>query len=174
MTPRTSLKTYFFDANYKFARAVEATVAPLPDEEWDDADFDITIDPTLLQDDFYRDQEEESCSSGEEEGLDDDPPCDYTEDLRDKSDLKVLRESQARAAYEQSSILGLFHLFLTKSWFSAMKQWTNQKLASKGKKKISQEQFMAYIGLEVAMSFVKLNQVKDYWTDKMFIQQKDF
>jgi hypothetical protein len=33
---------------------------------------------------------------------------------------------------------------------------------------------MAYIGLEVAMSFVKLNQVKDYWTDKMFIQQKDF
>ncbi len=42
--------------------AVEATVTPLPDEEWDDADFDITIDPTLLQEDFYRDQEEESCS----------------------------------------------------------------------------------------------------------------
>jgi hypothetical protein len=33
---------------------------------------------------------------------------------------------------------------------------------------------MAYIGLEVAMSFVKLNKVKDYWADKMFIQQKDF
>jgi hypothetical protein len=32
---------------------------------------------------------------------------------------------------------------------------------------------MAYIGLEIAMSFVKLNQVRDYWTDKMF-QQKDF
>ena len=61
--------------------AVEATVPPLPDKEWDDADFEITIDPTLLQDDFYHDQEEESCSSGEEEGLDDDPPCDYTEDL---------------------------------------------------------------------------------------------
>jgi hypothetical protein len=61
--------------------AVEVTVAPLPDEEWDDADFDIIIDPTLLQDDFYRDQEEESCSSGEEEGLDDDPPCDYMEYL---------------------------------------------------------------------------------------------
>jgi hypothetical protein len=45
----------------------------------------------------------------------------------------VLWESQARAACEQSSILGLFYLFLTKSWFSAMKQWTNQKLASKGK-----------------------------------------
>jgi hypothetical protein len=56
----------------------------------------------------------------------------------------------------------------------AIKQWANQKLASKRKKKIPQEQFKAYIGLEVAMSFVKLNQVKDYWTDKMFIQQKDF
>jgi ribosomal protein L30E len=33
---------------------------------------------------------------------------------------------------------------------------------------------MAYIGLEIAMSFVKLNQVRDYWTDKMFFQQKDF
>jgi hypothetical protein len=69
------------NAKYTFAMAVEATVAPLPDEEWDDADFDITIDPTLLQDDFYYDQEEESCSSGEEEGLDDDPPCDYMEEL---------------------------------------------------------------------------------------------
>jgi hypothetical protein len=66
--------------------------------------------------------------------LDDDPPCDYMEDIQDKSDLKVLRVSQARAAYEQSSSLGLFHLFLTKSWFRSMKQLTNQKLASKGKK----------------------------------------
>jgi hypothetical protein len=42
-----------------------------------------------------------------------------------------------------------------------MNLWTNQKLAGKGKKKVTQEQFMAYIGLEIAMSFVKLNQVKD-------------
>jgi hypothetical protein len=55
-----------------------------------------------------------------------------------------------------------------------MNQWTNQKLAAKGKKKVTQEQFMTYIGLEIAMSFVKLNQVKDYWMDKMFKQQKDF
>jgi hypothetical protein len=55
----------------------------------DHGEFDITIDPTVLQDDFYRDHEVESCSSGEEEGLDDDPSCDYVEDLRDKSDLKA-------------------------------------------------------------------------------------
>ncbi len=34
-----------------------ATFLPFPDEECDDTDFDITIDPTLLQDEFYRDQE---------------------------------------------------------------------------------------------------------------------
>jgi len=33
----------------------------------------------------------------------------------------------------------------------------------KGGKKVSQVQFMAYVGLEIAMSFVKLNRVKDYW-----------
>jgi hypothetical protein len=112
--------------------------------------------------------------SGGEEGLDDDPPCDYIEDLHDKSDLKVLHKSQARAAYTQNSSIRLFYLFLTKSWSSVMKQWTNQRLGLKGKKKVSQEQFMAYIGLEFAMSFVKLNKVRDYWTDKMFIKQQDF
>jgi hypothetical protein len=114
--------------------SLEATVAQLAEEVADDAEFDITIDPTLLQEDFYRDQEDESCSSGEEKGLDDDPSCDFVEDLHNKSDLKVLRESQARVAYAQNSSLGLFHLFLTKSWFSAMRQWMNQRLSAKGKK----------------------------------------
>jgi hypothetical protein len=153
---------------------LEATVTQLAEEEIDDAEFHITINPTLLHEDFYHDQEDESCSSGEEEGLDDDPSCDYIEDLRDKSDLKVLRKSTARVAYAQNCSLGLLHLFLTKTWFSAMRQWTNQRLSAKGKKKNSQEQFMAYIGLKIAMSFVKLNQVWDYWTGKMFFQQKDF
>jgi hypothetical protein len=71
--------------------SLEATVAQLAEEEVDNGEFDITIDSALLQDDFYHDQEEESCSSGEEEGLDDDPSCDYVEDLHDKSNLKVLR-----------------------------------------------------------------------------------
>jgi hypothetical protein len=51
------------------------------------------MDASLLQDDFYRDEGYESCSSDEEEEVDDDPPCDYTEQLREKSDLKVLRDS---------------------------------------------------------------------------------
>jgi len=132
------------------------------------------VDASLLQDDFYLDEADENCSTDEEKEVDDDPPCDYTKQLREKSDPKVLREAQARLAYQKNFLLRLFQLFLTKSWFTAMNQWTNQKLAAKGKKKVTQEQFMAYIGLEIAMSFVKLNQVKDYWMDKMFEQQKDF
>jgi hypothetical protein len=110
--------------------SLEATVAQLAEEEVDDGEFDITIDPTVLQDDFYRDHEVESCSSGEEEGLDDDPSCDYVEDLSDKSDLKVLREPQARVAYAQNGSLGLFHLFLTKSWLMV-----KSEVVSKGEEK---------------------------------------
>jgi hypothetical protein len=41
----------------------------------------------------------------EEERLDDDPPCHYIEDLQDKSDMKVLRKSQARVAYTDKILL---------------------------------------------------------------------
>jgi hypothetical protein len=146
----------------------------LPVDEDDSAAIELTMDASLLQDDFYRDEAGKSCSLDEEEEVDDDPTCHFTEQLRKRSDLKVLWEAQARLAYQKNSLLGLFHLFLTKSWFTAMKQWTNQKLAGKGKKKVTQEQFMAYIALEIVKSFVKLNKVKDYWMDKMFVQQKDF
>jgi hypothetical protein len=135
--------------------AVEATVALQADEE--SGVLTLTppsiINPTLLQEDFYRDQEEYRCPSGEDEGLDDDPPCDYIEDLGDKSDLKVLRKSQARVAYRQNSSLGLFHLFLTKSWFSAMKQWTDQKLASKGKKKYPRSSLWPAFTLKLQLDF---------------------
>jgi hypothetical protein len=56
------------------------------------------VDASLFQDDFYRDEADESCSSDEEQEVDDDP-CEYTEQLRKKSDLKVLREAQARLVY---------------------------------------------------------------------------
>jgi hypothetical protein len=84
-----------------------------------------------------------------------------------------MHEGHAKLLYEQSGLLGLFH-FMTKSWFTAMRRWCNQNLAWKGKKKLSQVQFMAYVGLEIAMSFVKLSHVKDNWNNKMFFQQDDF
>lgn len=102
----------------------------------EDEELDIDVDPALLQEDFYCDEEfsedeidrnDDSSEEDAEEG-DDYVPCDYTEDLQNKSDLKVMHERQARLAFEQSGIMGLFHLFMTKSWFLAMRQWYNQNL----------------------------------------------
>ncbi len=33
---------------------------------------------------------------------------------------------------------------------------------------------MAYVGLEVTMTIVPLNRIKDYWNSSMFLQQQDF
>ncbi len=98
----------------------------------------------------------------------------YVKELKSKSDLKVLHERNAVTVFARYAELGLFHLFLRKSWFKAMLQWTNKSLQSKGKKKISLSPLMAYVGLEVAMSIVPLNCIKDYWNSSMFLQQQDF
>jgi hypothetical protein len=49
VTPRTLVKTYFFDAEDSLIMAVKATVSPSLDEERDDADFNIAINPLLLK-----------------------------------------------------------------------------------------------------------------------------
>jgi hypothetical protein len=63
---------------------------------------------------------------------------------------------------------------MNKSWFKAMMQWTNMSLSRKRLKEISFPQFMAYVGLEIAMSFVSLNTINDYWKSEMFLHQTDF
>ena len=35
-------------------------------------------------------------------------------------------------------------------------------------KQVSEKEFLAYIGLEIAMGIVKLNQIRDYWLNKLF------
>ncbi len=49
-----------------------------------------------------------------------------------------------------------------------------QKPSVKREEKISLSQQMAYVGLEVAMSIVPLNCIKNYWNSSMFLQQQDF
>jgi len=59
----------------------------LPVDEDDSMAIELTEDASLWQDDFYRDEADESCSLDEEEEVDDDPPCDYTKQLPEKFDL---------------------------------------------------------------------------------------
>ena len=98
----------------------------------------------------------------------------YVEELKSKSDLEVLHEHNTFSVFAQYAKLGLFHLFLSKSWFKVMLQWTNKSLQSKGKKTILLSQLMAYLGLEVAIPIVPLNCIKDYWNSSMFLQKQDF
>jgi Transposase IS4 len=75
--------------------------------------------------------------------------------------------------YENRNEKGLFHLFLNQSCLEGIRVWTNAELLRKGKKKVSKEMFNAYIGLDLAMSIVHLNDMHDYWSTKMFLGNDD-
>jgi hypothetical protein len=47
-----------------------------------------------------------------------------------------------------------------------MTQWCKKYFALKGKEKVSVEKVMAYVGLEITMSFVQLNAICDLWQEK--------
>jgi hypothetical protein len=53
-------------------------------------------------------------------------------------------------------------------------KWTNDELLKKGESKVSKEKFMAFVGLEIAMSLVPLNKIHQYWENKKFSGHQDF
>lgn len=64
---------------------------------------------------------------------------------------------------------GLIQVFLNRSFLEGAKLWTNEKLLKWRKKKALRELLNAYIGLELAMSFIQLNEVHDIWSSKRFL-----
>jgi hypothetical protein len=69
---------------------------------------------------------------------------------------------------------GLFHLIFSTKFFDACLKWTNDELLKKGESKVSKEKFMAFVGLEIAMSLVPLNKIHQYWENKKFSGHQDF
>jgi len=57
---------------------------------------------------------------------------------------------------------------------TTLRSWTNSHLIADGKKEVSQTKFLAYIGLEMAMSIAQFNTVEEYWKRDMFLGHKDF
>jgi hypothetical protein len=110
----------------------EINMAEVPDDE----DLEIIVGPELLQ--YEPDTADDDAEDGtDREGIHDPRfgNYQYVEALKAKSDLKLLHEAAANAAYEHEGKLGLFYLFMNKLWFKAMLQWTNKSLSSKGQKK---------------------------------------
>ena len=57
---------------------------------------------------------------------------------------------------------------------NAIRTWTNYNLKNKGLKEVNENKFRAYVGLEMAMSIVQLNDISYYWKTEMFTGHEDF
>ena len=98
----------------------------------------------------------------------------YVNEIFHQSTLKILQDVRVTKAYKDAKELGLFHLFISRSWFQAMRNWVNINLAAEGKPTINEMHFEAYVGLEMATSLVSVNSLKGYWSQEMFCGQADF
>jgi NADH:ubiquinone oxidoreductase subunit D len=58
--------------------------------------------------------------------------------------------------------------------WAAVLQWTSAHLHKRGKRELSLDQLHAYIGLELAMSIVKIGGIRNYWDTTMFTGHSDF
>ena len=89
--------------------------------------------------------------------------------------LFILQKQRATNAFRAQGHVGLMHLFCPSSQIDTYRQYTNEKLLSLGPKKAASVlEFNAYIGLELAMSIVKFNQITDYWCNSTFLGHQDF
>jgi hypothetical protein len=97
-------------------------------------DLEITIDDSLLQLSLDCEPKDEEETEEEEAAPHPVSSVSYVEELKSKSDLKVLHECNTIIVFAWYIEVGLIHLFLSKSWFKSMLQWTNKSLQWKGKK----------------------------------------
>ncbi|OWZ13292.1 hypothetical protein PHMEG_00013402 [Phytophthora megakarya] len=51
---------------------------------------------------------------------------------------------------------------------------TDITLTAKGDKAISVSKLDAYLGLEMAMSMIPITDIKEFWSDKLFLSRPDF
>ncbi len=121
----------------------------------EDADFDISV--------MEESEVKKVCNQNK-----------YVKELADGCYLSLLQETKTKNAFKKDKEKGLFHLIFTPSFFDSCLKQMNDKLSRKGKSKISKEKFMAYVGLETAMSLVPLNSISQYWESKMFSGHQDF
>lgn len=98
----------------------------------------------------------------------------YIENIMNNSFLSLLQPNRAQGAFVKDHEKGLFHLFLSPTFWSGVLQWTNASRHKKGKKQICMDQLQAFIGLELAMSIVKIGSICAYWERARFSGHGDF
>ncbi|KAE8899747.1 hypothetical protein PF007_g16673 [Phytophthora fragariae] len=98
----------------------------------------------------------------------------YVDGLIRESGLHIIRDREVSLAYKERGELGLFSLFFTREYRDSLRRWTNEMLKDKGKDEATLFEIVAYIGLEIAMSIIPLTEIKELWSQKLFLGQLDF
>ena len=98
----------------------------------------------------------------------------YIRQIESSTGLHVLEDKNVWNAYKKGPI-HLFHLFLHKNFITErILSWTNKKMDEIAKKQISSNEILAVLGLELAMSTCKVNNIKNYFTGKSFGANDDY
>ena len=99
----------------------------------------------------------------------------YIQGLVNQSALHLLQPLRAKKALEGPyKELGLFFLFLTQTYLETVRNWTNERMIRKGLAEITKEQLLAYLGLEMGTSLLRMNEIKEYWSTGPFMGNETF
>uniref|UniRef100_H3H7Q6 PiggyBac transposable element-derived protein domain-containing protein n=1 Tax=Phytophthora ramorum TaxID=164328 RepID=H3H7Q6_PHYRM len=85
----------------------------------------------------------------------------YVDHLIQASGLHIVRDREVRTAYKDRGELGLFSLFFTRELWTSLQTRTNEMLKTKGRLEATEFEIDAYIGLEIAMSFNPVTEIKE-------------
>ncbi|KAG1695524.1 hypothetical protein DVH05_019680 [Phytophthora capsici] len=95
----------------------------------------------------------------------------YMQSLNMQNDLQVPAEARVTKAYKDNAEYGLFTLFFTAEFRRRLQTWTSNVLATRGQPKLTDSEFNAYLGLEMAMSICPLSDISEYWSESRFLGQ---
>ncbi|GMF51141.1 unnamed protein product [Phytophthora fragariaefolia] len=86
----------------------------------------------------------------------------YIASLRDNSSLHVSIADQVVSAYDKKDEYSIFALFFTATLKDRLRKWTSEVLVAGGYTKITEREFNAYLGLEIAMSICPMNEIAEF------------
>ncbi|POM81448.1 LOW QUALITY PROTEIN: Hypothetical protein PHPALM_576 [Phytophthora palmivora] len=93
----------------------------------------------------------------------------YMQWLNMQSGLHVAVEAKVTKDYRDNTEYGPFALFFPAEFRRSLQTRTSDVLTTRGQKKLTDSQFNAYLGLEIAMSICPQNDITEYWSDSRFL-----
>ncbi|KAK1941088.1 hypothetical protein P3T76_007794 [Phytophthora citrophthora] len=147
------------------------------DDEEADCDFEDSenecgqeaVDTEEDVDEVYDSEEDVTTPAGQRTGNA------YVDNLIRDSGLHIVRERERWQRHSRSVVnSACFLFFFSREFRDSLLLWTNKMLKEKGKQEATVFELDAYIGLEIAMSFNPVTQMKELWSTKLFMGQPDF